>query len=59
MVDNNIKSETELFGIAYKQKKVGKKIVEKNFVLSYSTKALSELLENIRNMRSTSKKDFY
>ena len=46
IVENNIKSETELFAIADEQKKVGKKDLS-NFVLPRSTKALSDLLENI------------
>ena len=44
MVENNIKSEDKLFAIADKQKKTGKKDLA-NFVLSRSTKAISDLLE--------------
>ena len=44
MVQNNIKSKSKLFAIADEQKKVGKKDLA-NFVLSRSTKALSDLLE--------------
>ena len=46
MVENNIKSETELFAITDEQKKAEKKDLA-NFVLLCRTKALSELLENI------------
>ena len=49
MVENNIKSETELFAIADEQKKAGKKDLA-NFVLSRPTKAISDLLENTRKM---------
>ena len=58
MVENNIEDETELFAIADAQKKTGKKYLPK-FVLCHSTKALSDLIENTRNMKSISKKDFY
>ena len=58
MVENNIKSETELFAIADEQTKAGKKDLA-NFVLSRSTKALSDLLENTWKMESASKKVFY
>ena len=57
MVENNIKSETELFAIADEQRKAGKKDLA-NFVLSRSTKALSDLLENTWKMESASKKVF-
>ena len=57
MVENNIKSETELFAIADEQKKAGKKDLA-NFVLPRSTNALNDLLENTRKMESASEKDF-
>ena len=57
MVENNIKSETELFGIADEQENAVKKNL-KNFVLSHSTKALSDLHENTRKMGSISKNLF-
>ena len=57
MVQNNIKSKSELFAIADEQKKVGKKDLA-NFVLSRSTKALSDLLENTWKLESASKKVF-
>ena len=57
MVENNIKSETELFAIADEQKRAGKKDLA-NFALSRSTKALSDLLENTWKMESSSKKVF-
>ena len=41
MVENNIKSETELFATGDEQKKAGKKDFT-NFVLSRSTKAISD-----------------
>ena len=46
MVENNIKSETELFAIVDEQKKATKKDLV-NFILPCSTNALSDLLENI------------
>ena len=46
MIRNNIKSETKLFAIADEQKNAGKNDLA-NFVLSSSTKGLSDLLENI------------
>ena len=57
MVENNIENETELFAIADAQKKTGKKDLAK-FVLCHSTKTLSDLIENTRNMKSITKKDF-
>ena len=45
LVENNIKSETELFAIAEEQQKAGKKDLA-NFVLPCSKTALSDLLEN-------------
>ena len=57
LVENNIKSETELFAIANEQKKAGKKDFV-NFVLSRSTKALSDLLENTWKMENARKKFF-
>ena len=57
MVENNIKSETELFAIADEQKKAGKKDLA-NFVLPRSTNALSDLLENTWKMESASKNVF-
>ena len=57
MVENSIKSETELFAIVDKQKKAGKKDLA-NFVLRRSTNALSYLLENTWKMESVSKKVF-
>ena len=57
MVENNIKSETELFAIADEQKKAGKKDLA-NFVLSHSTKAISDLLENTRKMGVYKQKHF-
>ena len=57
MVENDIKSEAELFAIADEQKKAGKKDLA-NFVLSRSTKGLSDLLENTRKLESGSKKVF-
>ena len=56
-VENNIKSETELFEIGDGQKKAWKKDLE-NFVLSRSTKVLSDLLENTLKMGLASKKVF-
>ena len=58
MVENNIKSETELFAIADEQKKAGKKDLA-NFVLSRSTKAISDLLENTRKMGGLQAKTFF
>ena len=49
MVENIIKREIELFAIADEQKKAGKKDLA-NFVLSGSTKAISDLPENTRKM---------
>ena len=57
IVENNIKSEIELFAIADEQKKAGKKDLAK-FVLSRSTKALGDLLENTWKMESTGAKVF-
>ena len=57
MVENNIKSETELFAIADEHKKAGKKDLA-NFVLPRSTKEWSDLLENTWTMESASKKSF-
>ena len=57
MVENNIKSETELFTIADEQKKARKK-EHAHFVLSGTTKALSHLLEYTWKMESESKKSF-
>ena len=45
LIENNIKSETELFAIADEQQKAGEKDLV-NFVPSCSTTALSDLLEN-------------
>ena len=53
MVENNIKSETELFAIADEQKKAGKKDPA-NFVLPPSMNALIGLLENTWKMKSAS-----
>ena len=58
MVENNIKSETELFAIADEQKKAGKKDLA-NFVLSHSTKAISDLLENTRKVGGLQAKTFF
>ena len=44
VVENNIKSETELFAIPDEQKKAGKKDLA-NFVLPRSTNTLSEHIE--------------
>ena len=57
MVENNVKMETELFAIADELKKAGKKDLA-NFVLSCSTKALSDLLKNTWKMESASKNVF-
>ena len=57
MVENNIKSETELFEIADEQKTAGKKDLA-NIVLLGSTNALSDLLENTWKMESASKNVF-
>ena len=57
MIENNIKSETELFAIADEQKKAGKKDLA-NFVLPRSTNALTDLLENTWKTESASKKVF-
>ena len=58
MVENNIKSETELFAIANEQKKAEKKDLS-NFVLPQSTNGLSDLLEIYSwKMESASKKAF-
>ena len=57
MVENNIKSETELFAIADEQKKARKKDLA-NVVLRRSTNTLSDLLENSWEMESASKKVF-
>ena len=53
MVENNIKSETELFAIADEQKKAGKKDPA-NFVLPPSMNALIGLLENTWKVKSAS-----
>ena len=58
MVENNIKSETKLFAIADEQKKTGKKDLA-NFLLSRSTKAISDLLENTRKMGGLQAKTFF
>ena len=58
MVENNIKSETELFAIADEQKKAEKKDLA-NFVLSRSTKAIGDLLENNRKMGGLQAKTFF
>ena len=50
MIENNIKSEITLFAIADEQKKAVKKDLA-NFVLSRSTKAISDLLENTKKIR--------
>ena len=57
MVENNITCESELFAIVDEQKKAEKKDLA-DFVLSRSTKALSDLLENTRKMESASKNVF-
>ena len=57
MVESNIKREIEFFAIDDEQKKAGKKDLA-NFVLSRSTKALSDLLVNTWKMESASKKVF-
>ena len=57
MVENNIKSETNLFAIADEQKKAGKKDLA-HFVLPQSMKALGDLFENTWKMESASKKFF-
>ena len=58
MVENNIKSEAELFAIADEQKKAGKEDLA-NLVLSRSTKAISDLLENTRKMGGLQAKTFF
>ena len=58
MVENNTKIETELFATADEQKKAGKKDFA-NFVLSRSTKAISDLLENTRKMGGLQAKTFF
>ena len=58
MIENNIKSETTLFAIADEQKKAVKKDLA-NFVLSRSTKAISDLLENTRKMEGLQAKTFF
>ena len=58
MIENNIKSETTLFAIADEQKKAVKKDLA-NFVLSRSTKAISDLLENTRKMGGLQAKTFF
>ena len=58
MVENNIKSETKLFAIADKQKKTEQKDLA-NFLLSRSTKAISDLLENARKMGGLQAKTFF
>ena len=58
MVENNIKSETELFAIVDEQKKAGKKDLA-NFLLSCSTKAISDLLKNTRKMGGLQAKTFF
>ena len=58
MFENNIKSETELFAIADEHKKAGKKDLA-NFVLSRSTKAVSDFLENTRKMGVYKQKRFF
>ena len=57
MVENIIKSETNLFAIAHEYKKAGKKDLA-NFLLPRSMKVLSDLLENTWRMESPSKKFF-
>ena len=57
IVEDNIKSENELFASADEQKKAGKKGLA-NFVLPPSTNVLSDLLENTWKMESTRKKVF-
>ena len=56
-VENNIKSDAELFEIGDEQKKAWKKDLE-NFVLSHLTKVLSDLLENTLKMGLASKNVF-
>ena len=58
MVENNIKSEIELFAIADERKKTGRKDLA-NFVLYRSTKALRGLFENTEKMESASKKSVF
>ena len=58
MVENNIKSETNLFAIADEQKKTGKKDLA-NFVLSRSPKVISDLLENTWKMGGLRAKTFF
>jgi len=55
MVTQNIKNQTELFAIADEQKKEGKKDLA-NYVLSRSTKAINDLIENTWRMESASKR---
>ena len=57
MVENNVKSETELFAIVDEQKKSGKKDPA-NVVVSPSTKTLSDLLQNTWKINSAIKKSF-
>ena len=56
-VENNIKSDAELFEIGDEQKKTWKKDLE-NFVPSHLTKVLSDLLENTLKMGRASKNVF-
>lgn len=55
MLENEIKTETELFARADEQKKAGKKELA-NFVLSKSPKALNDLICNTWKMEAASKK---
>ena len=58
MVETNIKSETELFATADEQKEARKKDFA-NFILSRSTKAISDLLTNTTKMGSLQAKTFF
>ena len=57
MVENDIKSETELFATTDELKKAGEKDLA-NFVLSRSMIALNDFLENTLKMEPASRKVF-
>lgn len=55
MIENNIKSDTELFAVANEQKNAGKKDLA-NFVLSRSSKSLQDLISSTWRMQQASTK---
>ena len=53
LIQNNIKRDTELFAVANSRKKEGQKDLA-NFILSKSTKAVNDLIENTWRMHNAS-----